>query len=247
MVEKAILLLNRKVDITCRDEFGNTVLHTLLKSERCYRRVHTTHKSWWGPLFEAPKDLLMVFITAGADVYATNDDGETPSMIAAIYGREDEWIYSLELCGYEVEEVFASCIHRPTSKRQTSKLSFQEYCQLRQSSSIASSGFLGRFEEADEDYDENSQHDGGDDDDGVQGEGGDDSLYGGEDAYEEDDDEEIGVITDNTECVDEGGGDMETFDGAEPAEHGTNLGLDKAGNTHVHKMEERSTWDTMQW
>lgn len=83
---------------------------------------------------EAPKDLLMVSITAGADVYAKNNLGETPSMIAADYGHEDEWIETLELCGIDSEEVIThseSHSDKCTLKHQVSKLSFKEYCRTR--------------------------------------------------------------------------------------------------------------------
>lgn len=105
MVEKAILFLNRKADISCRDEIGDTVLHTFLKCERLHEKesrsqIHSGRMWMWDVSLKAPKDLLMVFITAGADVYAANDNGETPSMVASEYQREDEWIEVLELCGW---------------------------------------------------------------------------------------------------------------------------------------------------
>ncbi|KAH6671097.1 ankyrin repeat-containing domain protein [Halenospora varia] len=220
VVDKAILLLNRKADISCRDENGDTVLHTLLKCQRRYESQSKTEARRCGRLqiwdlsFKAPKDLLMVFITAGADVYATNDDGETPFMVASKYGREDEWIEALELCGYESEEVLTSCIHHPTREHQTSKLSFQKYCQQRQQRQNS-----GRFEQVQSDDIDN------------------DSQYYDEDAYE-DDHEEIRVITDNTECVDGGGGNMEIFGGVECADYSMDIRLDDEGEKHIYKAEE---------
>jgi hypothetical protein len=136
VVDKAILLLNRKANISCRDENGDTVLHTALKSLRLHDRVlkHTRSPGVtraWDLSFTAPRDLLAVFITAGADVYTTNNAGKTPSMVAWEYGREGEWIEALELCGYDFQEVLRSCIHRPTCVHQTAKLSFHEYCEQR--------------------------------------------------------------------------------------------------------------------
>lgn len=88
----------------------------------------------WNLSLKEPLDILMVFITAGADVYATNDVGETPSMIACDYGREEEWTEALTLCGYDPEEVLAQSdpdLYDCTRPRQKSRLSFEEYCQKR--------------------------------------------------------------------------------------------------------------------
>jgi hypothetical protein len=250
VVDKAILLLNRKADISCRDENGDTVLHTLFKSGRLHERMSKIQARRLGDLqtwdlsFKAPKDLLMVFITAGADVYATNDDGETPSMVALEYGREDEWIEALELCGYESEEVLRlRCyIHNTTHEHQTSKLSFQEYCQQRQPQRHYS-----RFEEVQVDdtdadsecYDEDSYEEDEDlckEDEDLCKED-EDLCKEDEDLYEEYDDREIRVIIDNTKRVD-GGGNMEAFGGAECANYGMEIGLDNQGEKNTYNLEE---------
>ncbi len=134
-VDKAILLLQRKADILYRDYNDDTVLHRLLETSR-YREMFrplTWNQFYWS-LAEL-EQLLMVFIIAGADVYAFNNRGETPSMIARKYGREVEWTESLTLCGYDSEEVFAQsdpALHDCTRIPQTSKLSFEEFCWDRQ-------------------------------------------------------------------------------------------------------------------
>lgn len=77
----------------------------------------------------------MVFITAGADVYATNYDNESPSLLALKNGWEQEWAEALTSCGFDPREVF---MHSHTSPRdcayghQTSRLSFEAFCQQRQ-------------------------------------------------------------------------------------------------------------------
>jgi predicted small metal-binding protein len=98
-------------------------------------------------------------------------------------------------------------------------LSFQEYC-------------LQRLQR------QNPQYDDGDEYEEVWSESSDDLQYGNGDAYEEDDDEEIGVITENTECVDNGGRNMDAFGGVECADYGMNLGLDIEGNEQVYNVEE---------
>jgi hypothetical protein len=134
-VDKAILLLKRKADISCRDHNGNTVLHTLLECPRPYEDSRLLPEDRFYLSLTEPKQLLMAFITAGADVYAINNRGETPSMIAWDFGREDEWTEALTLCGYDSEEVFAQsdpALHDCTRIPQSSKLSFEEFCQVRQ-------------------------------------------------------------------------------------------------------------------
>jgi len=240
VVDKAILFLNRKADISCRNEIGDTVLHTLLRCERLHERESKTEARTYGRAqiwdlsFKAPKDLLMVFITAGADVCAINDDGETPSMVASEYWREDEWIEALELCGYESEVVLTSCIHRPMRGHQGSKLSFQEYCQQRQQRQHPCPS-----EQVDsEDIENDSQHDDKDKYKEVQSEDSDDSQYGDENTYEEDNHQEIRAIAENTEFVDGGNGNMEIFGGLECVDYGMDIGLDNEGRKHTYHAEE---------
>lgn len=141
IVEKAILLLQRKADILCRDYNGDTVLHAVLGCKRLgegdERRRYLKHvgQSWkWCAALQASKDLLMVFITAGANLYATNDEGKTPSMVASDSHRENEWIEALTACGFDANEVLAQShpeLYDCTREHQMSKLSLEEYCQHR--------------------------------------------------------------------------------------------------------------------
>ena len=132
IVDKAIFLLKRKADIACRDSHGDTILHTLLS---CYREhIPAFARSFFLGLTE-PRQLLTVFLSAGADVYAVNQKGETPSSVAKQYGPEDEWIEALTACGYNHEEILAhlelgSFGH--SEKRQSPQLSFEDVCRQRQ-------------------------------------------------------------------------------------------------------------------
>jgi hypothetical protein len=135
IVDKAILLLKKKADISCRDYDGGTVLHTLLKSQRRHENSMPMSENRFFLSLTQPKQLLMVFITAGADICAINDKGETPALIAQKHGKEDEWSEALTLCGYDPEVVFVqsgSALHDPSRIPLTSKLSFEQFCRNRQ-------------------------------------------------------------------------------------------------------------------
>jgi ankyrin repeat protein len=113
LVGKAILLLERGADILCRNDIGDTVLHTILKCGRLYETLLKPNLalqkrgklSRWRACLLARKDLLMVFITAGAEVDAANGEGQTPTMVASDYGREEEWIQALTACGFDANKV----------------------------------------------------------------------------------------------------------------------------------------------
>ena len=143
IVDKAILLLNRKANISRRNYHGNTVLHTILSCRRLHEELSykkakaNRSRSRWRLSRKQPLDLLIVFITAGADVYALNKRGKTPSKLAYNNRRIEEWIKALELCGYDYEEVLAHpspCTDYCKANHQASKLSFEEYCQQREPS-----------------------------------------------------------------------------------------------------------------
>jgi len=207
VVDKAILLLNRKANISCRDDNGDTVLHTALRALRFHDFVSKPRAhDWirmraWDLSFTALRDLLAVFITAGADVYATNNAGKTPSMVAWEYGREGEWIEALELCGYDSQEVLTSCIHRPIRVHQTAKLSFDDYCKQRlerQYPVLLDQGSIeGTY--SDFGYDDETESE------ESQNEDDDDEQFDNGNAYEINSNEEIRVITDSPKFTHSGG------------------------------------------
>jgi hypothetical protein len=239
VVDKAILLLNRKADISCRDYNGDTVLHTVLKCSRLhedlsYKKAERAGGgARWIQSLEDPKDLLIVFITAGVDVYAANNDGKTPSMVAREHGRDEEWIEALELCGYNAKEVLSDPYPKDcTRKYQKSKLSFEEYCQQRQK--------RPRFEEFHPVNDEfgSSDEEGSMVEDSYTDdtEYADDNGYADEDGHEDEDDNlesddgEIDVVTENTKC---GDGNLESLVTEECTLYGTNPNLVSTGVVNV--------------
>lgn len=135
---KAILLLKRGADVRYRHQNGDTLLHTLLKGRRYHQDIayvtadHNDTMYQRNSSIRQPKLLLVAFIAAGADVYAINNKGLTPSAIAKIYGREREWKRALRVCGYDVAEVTrqSSAEHWATMQpRQMPKLRFEDFCK----------------------------------------------------------------------------------------------------------------------
>ena len=149
LVDKAILLLKAKASIAYRDAAGDTVLHTLLSCHRAHRGNYTMGHNFYhhghGDRYTLarqfylsltePKQLLIIFLSAGADVYAKNQDGETPSSVATNNGHEDEWNEALMECGYDQEEIWAHTeqgLSDHIGKRQSSRVSFEDVCRQRQ-------------------------------------------------------------------------------------------------------------------
>jgi len=135
---KAILLLQRGADVKYRYQNGDTLLHTLLKIRRYHQDVAYITAECNSDLrqrklsIRQPKLLLVAFIVAGADVYAINNKGLTPSAIATIYGREREWKRALRVCGYDVVKVFRRSSAEPWAAmrpRQMPKLRFEDFCE----------------------------------------------------------------------------------------------------------------------
>lgn len=126
ILEKAIILIRWGVDVSCTDVNGNTVLHRIL----CCRRSYYDHHGL-RPFLE-PGELLKVFIAAGADIYALNNTGRSASRIARNFGREKEWIEALQFCGFDPQEIMTQTVTKYTpymGPRQTSRLTFDEYCK----------------------------------------------------------------------------------------------------------------------
>ena len=136
--DKFVLLIQRSADIHACDADGKNCLHILMENGG------PTHR-------EQMYDVLMVLLTAGADVFATTKCGRTVSYFARKHGYGDLWRQVLEECGYDTRPllVFSRyhfslyALHEEACPRQRCKLSFEEYCRRRSLSS--------RFEELDSD------------------------------------------------------------------------------------------------
>jgi hypothetical protein len=137
---KIALLLSRGADPTLRDRFGNGLIHTAL----CSGKLSSTFDGLVTAVFnEELKDILMLLITAGADVVAVNDYGDCASDIAVHYGNWPEWEEALQECGYDLKNVLkrghganegqSTAIDFTTSVVKHSLLTFSEYLEIRKS------------------------------------------------------------------------------------------------------------------
>jgi hypothetical protein len=137
---KVALLLSRGADPTLHDRFGNSLIQRTLLSGK---RSSTFDGLVTADFNEELKDILMLLITAGADVLAVNDGGHCASDIAVRYGNRSEWEEALQECGYDLKEVL-KCRHRENEGQSTaidfttsavnhSLLTLSEYLEIRKS------------------------------------------------------------------------------------------------------------------
>ena len=182
VLEKTILLLRSTADIAVVDEECNNILHCVLKARVfdgmeaiSWMEDKETHAKAWmvatcdcdrcNASFREPRQLLTAAIAAGADIYAFDENGNTPTMAAEQYGREEEWVEALEECGIDVKQVFLhttewenmldeldikfldctsetrayiienfeSGLSNAGKVRQESNLTFQQFCEQRDS------------------------------------------------------------------------------------------------------------------
>lgn len=83
-------LLDRGADVTAKDIYGYTCLHNVLRRIWDHSRCTTV------------KEVLVILIQAGADVYATTYDGKSVSDIAyTINSARGIWDEALSACGYD--------------------------------------------------------------------------------------------------------------------------------------------------
>jgi len=140
--DKLALLLSRGANPHVRDDNGDTCLHIVMHydhpREEIIDRVfqNTVDDKYDGEL----KDILLLLMTAGADVYARNNYAETPSDIARSWNHGREWREALEECGYDPDEVddaeeqnvsWSSGTDFVRTSQQRPLLSFADYLEIR--------------------------------------------------------------------------------------------------------------------
>jgi hypothetical protein len=142
--DKLALLLSRGADVSERDRLGNNCLHLILDFEDS-----DVHGRYARDNPNELRDVLMLLVTAGADVYAINDHDLSVSEMADVHDHISTWTAVLTTCGVEIEEVRRDrFLNRPLSSsiapelqeascvsRQRSKISLHDYLQGRISES----------------------------------------------------------------------------------------------------------------
>ena len=135
---KIALLLSRGADPSLCDQRGDNFLHRVLLS----RRKYSTYDGLVTPEFnEELKDILMLLITAGADVFAVNNYGQRVCDIAIGSDIWLEWEEALEECGHDPEAILnfvdegdqgrSTAIDIPSKATQRSLLILSEYLEIR--------------------------------------------------------------------------------------------------------------------
>ena len=134
--------MSRGANVNARSSLGGTCLHVA-----CNPMVDSEdHRSyeirWQGRLSQA-KDILILMISAGADVCAVDNFGGSVSDLALAAGLETVWIEALKYCGIAIKDVLARSNTDPAyssaldsrysqpSESLKSKISFKEYLERR--------------------------------------------------------------------------------------------------------------------
>ena len=131
-----------------KDSGGNTCLHLVFDhpfpSGRCW--CDDAHKVWRYQC--RTKDIVILMITAGADVCAVDGKGKSVSDVAIRSRQQTLWTEALKYCGIDIRDVLAQSEHDPAHstalspeygqppRSVTSKLSLEEYMERRKASRI---------------------------------------------------------------------------------------------------------------
>lgn len=141
--DKIALLLRRGADVSFRCPDGNTCLHTVLQYGAQVPKVHCFEKETARFAHSRLEDVLILLVTAGADVCAVNDNEESVSDIAIRNNHLEVWCKVLRVCGYHICEVlhgkdlvggYSSSVDKSPIADATpnwSKLSFADYLIMR--------------------------------------------------------------------------------------------------------------------
>jgi hypothetical protein len=137
--DKIALLLCRGADVSRRAEEGSNCLHLAMSYPALVVHSHSQIRQHL-----ELEDILMLLVTAGADVYAIDDFGISVSELAISYGHKKLWETVLKSCGYDIDEVIetidsveghSSSVDRMfpcrSVRRSEPKLSFADYLRIR--------------------------------------------------------------------------------------------------------------------
>ena len=140
---KIALLLSRGVKVNARDSSGGSCLHLVSRHIHWESRCPCGDEIRWWRHLSMTKDILIMMISAGADVCAIDEDGESVSDVALCSGLEMLWTDALKYCGIDIKDVLARSNFNPAystavdsrysgpSELVTSKISLTEYLERR--------------------------------------------------------------------------------------------------------------------
>ena len=138
LANKFALLLTRGADANQKDSTGRNCLHYALRLHS--RSRSSTWSEFKTEILDELKDILMLAITAGADIYAMAEDGDTPHLTARQMGLAEMWHEVLDSCfgigqSYRESDLsFGSSSaleNAQCSSRPQLIVSFQEYLHQR--------------------------------------------------------------------------------------------------------------------
>ena len=140
MPDKVGLLLTRGANVKVRTSRGKTCLHLVLSKHAHHDRgCWCDNESYLRRHQYRTKDIVILMITAGADVCAVDEYGQSVSDVAMRSGQQTLWIEALKYCGIDIKDVLArpkfgaarstalSPEYSQPPSSVTSKMSFEEY------------------------------------------------------------------------------------------------------------------------
>ena len=154
--DKIALILSRGANAKARDSQGETCLHLVFSKHH-----HHSERGCWCEneagqhYFSETKDIVIMMISAGADVCAIDEQGKSVSDAAINSGLRQIWIEALKCCGIDIKDVLArpkvnpahstalSTQYNRQIRSVASKISLAEYLKGRKASST---GYFWRNE-----------------------------------------------------------------------------------------------------
>ena len=174
MPDKVGLLLDRGANVKAKNSHGETCLHLVFSKHcdwvgRCW--CDNASRLWRHQC--RTKDIVILLITAGADVCAVDGKGKSVSDAAIHSGQQTLWTEALKYCGIDIKDVLArpnfdpahstalSPEHSQAPRAVTSKMSLQQYLERREAFRVPEEKELGCISpELDSSEDDESENEG---------------------------------------------------------------------------------------
>lgn len=174
MPDKVALLLTRGANVKARNSQGQSCLHLILEEhDHLYPRCWCDDGSKWWRHQCRTKDIVILMLTAGADVCAVDEHGWSVSDVAMDSGQQTLWTEALKYCGIDIKDVLAktrvdaacstalSPEYSQPPRSLTSKMSLEEYMERRKAFRVPEARDLERIVPR---FDSSEDDDSGDED-----------------------------------------------------------------------------------